>query len=405
MDVSSIIRATACRLVLLAWVSVTAGADLRVTEIDRGHSWVSPYWGYSAPKVVFDGTAYYTAGLWGDTPETSEGAVYRFDEQTWVKGARLPGVYQPALLLLDSAKRLIALYNGQNKPIVVLRAARPGTIDAFDTLPSPATPNGYYLGAAIRDDVLYLAYASLPGYSMYLTRLDLATRQWSTPVPIAEGQVSTLPKTAWTYPILFPDARGLHLCASNCPDGGEGNTYNIVWYLFFPNGSDTPSVREQVAESPVGYNAFATDMTVEADGTVHIVHMWNGRRYGAPLPPGAPAEGMYHQRRDPASGKWTAAYLTPICIAGFWNSGTSIEVITQDAGVLTRRAWDPAHAAWSAPTPLLDPKQAPAPSTFMDVLAPSSGSALTSSPALVTDGPAPGKPGSAPQRILWAVLP
>ena len=46
----------------------------RVTEIARGHSWVSPYWGYNTPKIVFDGKTYYTVGLWGMKPESAEGA-------------------------------------------------------------------------------------------------------------------------------------------------------------------------------------------------------------------------------------------------------------------------------------------------------------------------------------------
>ncbi len=398
---SSCLRGAICILACAA-----ALADPRVVEIDRGHSWVSPYWGYSTPKIVYDGSAYYTAGLWGNTPETSHGVVYRFDGEHWHQGAILQDIYQPATLLLDSAKRLIVFYNIQHKPIVTMRAQQPGQIDAFDTLPPPpGMENAYYIGAAIRDDVVYLAYISIPSYSMFLAHLDLKSQKWSTPVTIAEGQIKTKPKTAWTYPILVPDARGLHLCASNCPDGGEGNTYNIVWYLFFPNGSDTPSVRERVAESQVGYNAYATDMTVEPDGTVHIVHMLNTRKYGDPLPPDAPKEGTYHRRRDPITGEWSRTPLAPICIGGFWNTGKQLDVVTQDGGVLTRRSWDNSAKAWSGPTMFLDPKFALTPPSFMDVISASSGSILPSSIALVTDGLRPQEGDKPQERVVWAILP
>ena len=386
-----------------ATVCVAAGADPRVVEIDRFESWVSPYWGHSSPKVVFDGSAYYTAGIRGASPETAEGIIYKFDSAAWRKGATLPGIYQPATLLLDGSKRLIAIYNSSNQPMTILRAAHPGDIDTFDTLPAPDAPNGYYLGAAIRDDVVYLAYVSIPSYSMNLTWLDLSAGKWSTPVAIAEGQITTKPKTAWTYPILVPDAHGLHLCASNSPDGGEGNTYNIVWYLYFPKGAGTPSVRERVAETPVGHIAFATDMTVGPDGAVHIVYMWNSRKYGEPLPAGAPKEGLYHARRDPGTGRWNAAYLAPVCIAGFFDSGATLELITQEGGSLMQRLWDTAIMGWGQATSLLGPDRAMTPLSFMDTLSRSSGSIVPSGPALVTDGHPPDAPAS--QHLSWSVLP
>lgn len=389
---------------LCVGVCASAFAEPRITEIDRGHSWVSPYWGYSAPKIVFDGANYFTTGLWGNSPETAHGVVYKFDGQRWHQGALLPEIYQPAIVLLDKSKRLIVIYNTSNGPIKLLRAAQPGQIDAFDPLPAPDMTNAFYVGAAIRDDFVYIAYVTTPAYLMFLTRFNIGSAKWSSPMLISEGQPNTTPKTAWTYPILVPDENGLHLCASNCPDGGEGNTYNMIWYLFVQNGASAPERRELVAESPVGSNAYATDMTVMPDGTVHIAHMWNGHKYGPPIPSDSPKEGLYVHSREPATGAWKYSRLADISIAGFWNNGTQLQIISEDGGILTTRSWD-AGGVWGQPSVFVQPTSALTAPSFLDVISTASGSIMPASIAMVTDGFRLEAGKTSDERILWAVLP
>jgi len=390
-----------CLALLIVALALQSQAENRVVEIARGESWVSPYWGYSTPKIVCDGNAYYTAGLWGDTPETSHGVVYKLTGSAWQAGAKLPNIYQPATLLLDSGGKLIVLYNMENKPVVVLRSNAPGDINSFETLPAPPDMvNGYYLGAAIQNDVVFLAYASIPSYSMYLSRLDLKSGSWSPAILLSQGQVETKPKTAWTYPILYPDAQGLHFVASSCPDGGDGNTYNKVWYLFIPHGNDKPSIEELVAESPLGYNAYATDLIVDIDGNPHVVHMWNAPKYGEPLPESAAKTGMYISRRNKNSGAWTPHYLSPICIAGFWRHDDALSVINQEDGGLVSRTWQRENTTWSPPSTLLSKEDCLTPPSFMDVLSAASGSTLAGGIALVTDGVV-----ESPSRIVWSLLP
>ena len=36
-----------------------------LSKIDAGIGWVSSYWGYNAPKLVYDGESFYTVALWG----------------------------------------------------------------------------------------------------------------------------------------------------------------------------------------------------------------------------------------------------------------------------------------------------------------------------------------------------
>ena len=41
------------------------GISYELAKIDEGVAWVSSYWGYNAPKLVYDGESFYTVALWG----------------------------------------------------------------------------------------------------------------------------------------------------------------------------------------------------------------------------------------------------------------------------------------------------------------------------------------------------
>ena len=378
----------------------------RVVEIGRGHSWVSPYWGYNTPKIVSDGTCYYTEGLWGMVPDQAEGRLYKWDGTAWHAGAHLPDIYQPATLLLDSEKRLIVIHTRKERPAVFLRAREPRTADHFEALPAPPDMvNAYYVGAAIRTNTLYFAYLMTPSYTMYLAKLDLNSLKWTPSSVVCEGQVAHKPKTAWTYSILVPTDAGLHFVASNCPDGGEGNTYNQVWYLFYPAGAMQPTVREMVAECPMGHFAYGTDIVVDASGLVHVSYLWNKRVYGEGMPPGSPAEGTYHAWRAPDAGGWRREYLGPTAITGFFVWQDGLLVIVPRNRTLVPLKWVGGEAGWKELTPLCDAKQIPAGPSFMDVISTSSGSDTHAGIALVTDGLLPGSEGESPERVLWSLLP
>lgn len=396
---------------LLVVGAEASAADLEVHEVARGSSWVSPYWGYNTPKIVFDGTAYYTAGLWGPV-ETAEGTVYKYVGGAWRVGARLPGIYQPATLLLDGAGRLLVFYTRKASPLRVLRSQAPGDIDRFDELPEPpGMVSAYYIGVAIRGDTVYLAYIidqtpplEAPPYTMFLTTLNLTTLTWSPAVVMQQGQTETKPKTAWTYPILVPRENGLHVVATNSPDGGEGNTYNQVWYLFYPDGAAEPAVRELVASGPIGCFCYALDMTVDPGGAVHVLHMFNVRAYGEPLPEGSPPAGTYHVRRDAQTGAWHSRMLAPVCIAGFYQDAKTLSAVTQENGGMIRWEWDAPAEIWNRAETLCAADRAPGPPSFMDVLSASSGSDLRAGLAIVTDSilPQQDAPGA---RVVWSLLP
>ncbi len=77
-------------------------------------AWVSGYWGYNAPKLVYDGRHYYSANLIGLEEAESRGVVYKLEDGKWIKGYECPINYQPPMLLLDSQKRLILIHSAMN---------------------------------------------------------------------------------------------------------------------------------------------------------------------------------------------------------------------------------------------------------------------------------------------------
>ena len=390
-------RVFAVLSILISLISSQSRAEHSITSIDQGHSWVSPYWGYNTPKIVSDGNTAYTVGLWGAEPTSSQSAIYQFTQGKWTQTTTLPKVYQPPTLALDAQSRLLLLHTQPGGPIAIKRAQKSGSATAFDTLPAPPDmTSAYYIGIARYKETLYLAYID-NHHNFYLCTLNLDTLQWSPSHLIQKGQQQTKPQTAWVYPILVPNETGLHLVLSNCPDGGSGNSYNEIRYLWFPSQTYIPSINEIVAQTPLGHNTFATDMAVLSNGEIHIAYMWNHRVYGDPLPESAPKVGTYHAHRKPNSS-WQKTHLSPLGIAGFHTVDNTLEIISQIYGKLHTRTWDTNTSKWGPEMPLANTESPPSSAGFIDILRTESGSTLSKTPILVTDGPIP----NAQDRLLWS---
>lgn len=384
----------------------TPSAAGQAQEIARGTSWVSPYWGYSAPKLVFDGTRYYTPLLWGMSPNEARWAIAAHADGSWKVSTEHAGVYQPPVLLLDAEKRLIVIHNLEEKPPVILRAKSAGDAEQFDVIAPPAdVANSYYIGAAIRGNRVYLACVTIPSYSMLLTSLDLATGAWTPARVIAEGQIETKPKTAWTYPILVPVDGGVHVVASNCPDGGDGNTYNQLWHCFVPDDAAGEISKSMILEGKIGCMTYATDFVFDAAGGMHIVYMANMRKYGDVPPEGDGKPGLYHAYREANGTTWATAKVAPLCIGGFYRNGDALSLIAQEEATLFRYQWNATTKSWDSREQLLAKEAILAGPSFMDVVREESGSAPSPGIALVTDGLLAPVADAPAVRIVWSLLP
>jgi len=154
----------------------------------------------------------------------------------------------------------------------------------------------------------------------------------------------------------------------------------------------------------VGHNAYGLDMVVDADGGIHVLHMWNHHVYGDQLPVGSPEMGTYHAWRNPETGAWQRQRLASLCIAGFYQTEESLRALLQQGGGLVVRQWQPGEQDWTSAAALYEASQFPVPLGFMDVIKSTSGSNLSTGLALVGDGLLPTENALPRQRIVWSLM-
>lgn len=288
-------------------VSTAAAGDIRydLTPIDRGQTWVSGYWGYNAPKLAYDGRAFYTVGLWGPSLKDCHGNVYKFENGKWIRGAALEGTLQPPMILLDSEKRLNVIYARENKPPRHLRSRRAGEILDFEDIPMhPHAHAGKYMGAGIYKDRIVLCYIAQETYSFYFNVLDLKTGKWSEPALLKTGQQAVYPHTGWVYPVVVPDEKGVHLLITNAD---TSLSYNRVGYLHVPydvhGEQEMQEVLCEIPPNPVqvehGKIAFGQAIWLSPDGTINAVVLYQP----------AHTVGLYAFRRDPKTGQWADTFI------------------------------------------------------------------------------------------------
>ena len=161
-------------VIYLKWNAVGVSGqeiDVHLSKIDAGVAWVSSYWGYNAPKLVYDGESYYTVALWGPEQATAQGVLYQLRDGQWHRGYEWDGLnYQPGMVLLDEQRRLLLIYPKINAKPVILRATAPGQIDQFEQLEVPdAIGKAGYMGAGIYDERLVIGYIGDPATYTFKT--------------------------------------------------------------------------------------------------------------------------------------------------------------------------------------------------------------------------------------------
>ena len=371
-----------------------AEVPYELTRIDAGDSWVSSYWGYNAPKLVYDGEAYYTVALWGTEQATSSGAVYEYREGRWSRGYSWTGLnYQPGLLLLDSQQRLVLIYPRMNERPVVLRARAKGDCRQFDSVPVPASlGKAGYLGAGIHGDRVVLGYIGDPEtYSFNIAVLDLQTQQWTGPYTLARAQRRQEPYTTWLYPIILPDETGFHLAVSNNAD--LSSYYDRILYAWVPYAPTAPVQTEEVARvTPwTASLAFAEAMWRGPDGSVYITGQYQ---------PAGAANQLCVYRRDPQSGQWHSqavdgagvgavfqgtADADPLWLVNTYGNQLHLHRSADQGG-----RWDAVNVPAFTPYDLVSP-------FFLHGIHPGSGSVMPEGPAAVFSA------GSHPHYQLWFV--
>ena len=288
--------------------------DYQLSKIDEGVAWVSSYWGYNTPKLVYDGDTFYTVGLWGEQQSTSTGVIYKLEDGSWRRGYSWDDLdYQPGTILLDSEGRLVLIYPRISAGPVVLRSVAPGDIDHFESIPVPAAiGKAGYLGAGIFDDRIVLGYIGDPNtYSFVVAVLDLATQQWSGPQVLAEAQRQEEPWTTWLYPIIQPDADGFHLVVSNNAD--LSSYYDRMLYMYVPfDDMANPRVEQIARVDPWTENlAFAEAMWRSPDGAVYVTGQYK---------PEDETNQLFVYRRDPRTEEWTDHLVSGSQVAAVFES-------------------------------------------------------------------------------------
>ena len=368
--------------------------DFELVRIDAGEASVSPYWGYNAPKLVFDGDHFYTVGRWGPHPDAARGVVYRSRSDGWEVFLEWEGLHhQPGMVLLDAQRRLVLVHARRDDGPRILHQRRRGDPRGFREV---ALPGGLdragYIGAAMDGDRLVLGFIGSPGfYSFRIAWVDLDTGTWSGPFLLAPQQRSREPWTTWLYPLIVPDGDGFHLVVSN--NAYRSSYYNRINYLYIPYKDPASAVAEVVDEVyPWKQNmAYAQAMWRADDGALFVTatrRLEGGRNR------------LLVYRRDPGARRWEAVTEGRAGIAAvfedprergrLWMSSTSGPALRLYLGRDGGRQWSGVALGSFVDFGLTS-------SFFLYGITPASGSLIPGEPCAVFSS------GTLPKSELWFV--
>ncbi len=285
------------------------GGDVVETITSQGTGWVCSTWGYNTPKLVYDGKRSYAIGL-VDGPGGRVAQLYARGPAGWTAGATFSPVHQPATILLDDHGCINVFSSDLTTGAHHWRSATAGDVNNFATIPIPDARKFRYGYLGVGTDGHRLALAGLDSnYSMWLAVKPSFEAAWNSPCLVARGQQQVQPWDAPVYPIVMPDAGGVHIIYSNCPDGGIHNTYDKVQYLYFDNATRQVTTREIVAQGPLGTITFGLDALFADDGTVYALYFTGLYVYGEKPSGDAQPHGVYCAVRL-APGKWRTTKVT-----------------------------------------------------------------------------------------------
>jgi hypothetical protein len=370
-----------------------------LSRIDSGTAWASAYWGYNAPKLVYDGEYFYTVGFWGADQQSTQGVLYR----STGAGTAVDGWerfldwgshdYQPGMVLLDTQQRLLLVHARIGGGPRILHQQRRGDATSFVDVDLPANlTRAGYIGAAMDGDRLLLGFIGYPStYSFAVAWIDLPTGEWSGPFSLAPEQRATEPYTTWLYPLIAPDEDGFHLIVSNNAD--LSSYYSSILSLFVSYADPKGAIAEVVAEvDPWTKNlAFAEALWRGTDGVLYVT---------AQFQPEGGSNRLVVYRRDPGLGTWQAGEIGGPQVAAVWEAperpgdlwmaSTSGSALSLYRGVDGGRRWEPVDL------PSFDRYDLQS-TFFLHGITPNSGSLLPTVPCAVFSS------GAHPQLDQWFV--
>ena len=254
-----------------------------IEDIAINDCWVSPLWGTNTSRFVrqTDGTV-WILGLEGKYPSTETVIYRRGNSSTWTEVKRIGGCYQPSVILLDDADNLHILVNSLTDPIKHYKGV--WTSDSLHiSLVAEADwddgGRGWYLGAGIFENRIYLAFTS-NDYDLWLTWKSLTEDTWSEPLRIFDGYVDPGGNHAMLYPRFVFSGETGYIMASHTSDGSTYNFKDGVFLYSFQLNDPGTVVEEAIWSGRKGYDGYGFDMILDHEGEVIVAYASGHHFYG-----------------------------------------------------------------------------------------------------------------------------
>lgn len=297
-------------VVLLSVVNVGAqrtSEKAKIETVATSVSWVSPCWGYHAPKIVRSERGdVWAVNFFGRYPDSSAQIFKRRADGSWVGGKIFTGNYQPAMIFLDHEGRLNLIQNSEKEPVRHFRSTDAENLNNFKLVASGnglEDGRGWYVGVGVHQSTIYLSYITL-SYNLYLTWKGINDSAWHKAVLLNQGEVNEVTgNKSWLYPRFYFRGGSGYIAVSSTVDGTTRNTYDKVHVITFPLQHPEAFTSETVYAGPVGYYTYCYDMLVTPDGTI-ICGLTAGKHVYGPEQASALPLGIYVAVKRPKSEKW-----------------------------------------------------------------------------------------------------
>ena len=282
-----------------------AAPQYDLEKIITTECWSSPCWGYNAPKIVRNNDdVLWALNMEGSYPKSTAVLFRRDGSNNWAKGNSFDGIYQPGMMLLDSQGRVNIILNYQEEPVRHYRSKDEQNLKDFELISignGLADGRGWYIGAAIKDDIIYLSYITLD-YDLWFTWKNVKDSVWCPAIKLYDGYPSSLGNHALLYPKIAFYNEQILIMSSHCSDGSVQNTYDKIVLHSIPVDHPVDFTQETVFEGDSGYYSFGFDMVI-MDKTVICAFLAGEHKYG-PIVDDAVKSGLYVSSKPMDNNVW-----------------------------------------------------------------------------------------------------